>query len=152
MTLKIRHAQPHDLTHIVELYGSIGDSPLDPFANVRRLQKLDRRHLLIAEEDGKFAGFAYYYLHRKPWFDPEVDRYSSIMELHVRAEFKNRGIGSSLLLRAVAEIIKSGIKIVYVDTGEENQVALHIYRKAGFRDFKKQIKLKLDKNTVSSEE
>ncbi len=147
MPLLIRKAQHTDLPKIVELYGSIGDSPLDPFASVQKLRKLDSNHLLIAEEDGQFAGFLYYFIHRRPWFDAGIDAFATIIELHVQQDFMNRGIGTSLLQEALAHIRNAGITVVYVDTGEDNAVALHIYRKAGFRDFKKQIKLKLEKNT-----
>ena len=143
MTLRIRTAQSRDLPKIVDLYGSIGDSPLDPFASVSKLRELDLSHLRIAEEDGRFAGFLYYFIHRKPWFDKDVDAYATIMELHVRPEFMGKGIGSSLLRQALARIKSAHIKVVYIDTGDDNEVALHIYRKEGFKDFRKHIKLKL---------
>ncbi len=117
MSLTIRKARHSDLPKIVDLFGSIGDSPLDPFADIRKLEKLDFNHLLTAEEDGHFAGFLYYFIHRKPWFDPEVDAYATIMELDVRPEFMGKGIGTRLLAAALARIRKAHLNIVYVDTG-----------------------------------
>lgn len=143
MSLKIRKARIRDLNKIVEYYGPVGDSPTDHFSSVQRLRQLDLEQLLVAEQDGQFAGFLYHFIHKKPWFDPNVDRYASIQELHVLSEFRNRGIATSLLKTALSEIRRKGIKTVYVDTGEDNEVALHIYRKEGFRDLRKDVKLKL---------
>jgi len=143
MSLEIHRATMRDLTKVVGYYGPIGDSPLDPFSSVERLRKLDLKHLLVAEQHGTFAGFLYYFIHRRPWFDPNVDRYASIVELHVLPDHRGRGIGTRLLLEAFRKIKKEGVKVVYVDTGEDNTTALHVYRKAGFRKYRKTVKLKL---------
>lgn len=125
------------------MYGAIGDSPHDPFSSVRRLRRLNLQTLLIAESQGNLAGFLYYFIHQRPYFEPHVGDYASIDELHVKRRFWNRRIGSNLLREALREISQKGIQIVYVDTDEDNHRALHVYRKAGFRDFRKAVKLKL---------
>ncbi len=143
MSLRVRKATRGDLRKIVAMYGPIGDSPYDPFSSVRRLLKLNLETLLIAEWQGEFAGFLYYFIHKRPYFEGDVDLYASIDELHVKRKFWNRGIGSALLQGAIEEVSQKGIRIVYVDTDEDNHRALHVYRKAGFKEFRKAIKLKL---------
>lgn len=142
MSVKIRNAKPVDLRKIVDCYGRVGDSPTDPFSNVSRLRNLNRANLLVAEKHGQFAGFLYYFVHRKPWFDPNVDRYASVQELHVVPRFQGIGIGTALMRDALSKIRRRGIKVIYVDTDEDNNVALHLYRKLGFKDFRGTITLR----------
>ncbi len=143
MSLQIRKATLKDLRKIVAMYGPIGDSPRDPFASVRRLRRLNLDSLIVAEWLGDFAGFIYYFIHKRPYFEPGVRDYASIDELHVKRRFWNRGIGSTLLRAAIDEISQKGISTVYVDTDEDNYRALHIYWKIGFKDLRKSVKLKL---------
>ncbi len=143
MSLQIRKATLKDLRKIVAMYGHIGDSPYDPFASVRRLKRLNLDTLLVAEWQGDFAGFLYYFIHRHPYFEPEVQDYASIDELHVRRRFWNRGIGSTLLRAAIEDVSQTGISTVYVDTDEDNYRALHVYRGIGFKALRKSVKLKL---------
>jgi ribosomal protein S18 acetylase RimI-like enzyme len=143
MSLQIRKATLKDLHKIVAMYGHVGDSPHDPFASVRRLRRLNLDSLLIAESQGDFAGFLYYFIYKHPYFEPGVQDYASIDELHVKRRFWNRGIGSTLLHTALEEISEKGISTVYVDTDEDNYRALHVYRKIGFKDMRRSVKLKL---------
>ncbi len=143
MSLRIRKAKEEDLRRIVAMYGSIGDSPHDPFSSVRRLRRLDLQTLLVAEWDRDFAGFLYYFIHKRPWFESNVDEYASIDELHVKRRFWGRGTGSTLLSVAIKDILRKGVRVVYVDADEDNERALNVYRKTGFRDFRRVIKLKL---------
>ena len=143
MSLQIRKATVKDLRKIVAMYGHVGDSTHDPFSSVRRLRRLNLDTLLIAEWLGDFAGFLYYFIHKRPYFESCVDNYASIDELHVRRRFWDRGIGSRLLHTAVEEISQKDIHIVYVDTDEDNERALHVYREIGFKDLRKSVKLKL---------
>ncbi len=142
MSLQIRKATLKDLHKIVAMYGPIGDSPHDPFASVRRLRRLNLDSLLVAEWLGDFAGFLYYFIHKQTYFERGIHDYASIDELHVKRRFMGRGIGFALLRTALEEISRKGVRVVYVDTDEDNYRALHVYRKAGFTDFRKQIKLK----------
>jgi ribosomal protein S18 acetylase RimI-like enzyme len=148
LSLKIRRAKSADFNKIVHLYGSVGDSPTDPFSNVGRLRKLNQTNLLIAEREGDFAGFLYYVVHRRPWFDLNVEQYAWIQELHVTPKFQGMGIGTALLNNALSRIRRRRISVVYVETGEENKIALHVYRKAGFKDLRKTITLKLNAKTT----
>ncbi len=143
MSLQIRKATLKDLRKIVAMYGHIGDSPYDPFSSVRRLRRLNLDSLLVADWLGSFAGFVYYFIHKRPYFESDAGDYASIDELHVKRRFWNRGIGSSLLRTAIEEISGKGISTVYVDTDEDNYRALHVYRKIGFKDLRKSVKLKL---------
>lgn len=66
----IRKALPADLTSIVEYYGTKGDTPWDPFADVDSLrQMVDLNDLIIAEVNGSFAGFAYFFVGDHPWLN-----------------------------------------------------------------------------------
>ena len=143
MSVYIRNATPKDLRKIVAMYGPVGDSPHDPFSSVRRLRKLNLETLLVAEWQGEFAGFTYYFIHRYPYFERAVHEYASIDELHVKRRFWNRGIGTNLLRAAIEAVSQKGVRVVYVDTDEDNYRALNVYRKAGFVDLRRSVKLRL---------
>jgi hypothetical protein len=63
-------------------------SDLDQFAGIERLRRLPLDGLLVAELDLDVIGFLYWFRHRRPFFDPEVEEYASIQELHVFEGFR----------------------------------------------------------------
>jgi ribosomal protein S18 acetylase RimI-like enzyme len=140
MDLKIRKALPTDLTSIVDYYGTKGDTPFDPFANEDLLRQLvDLNDLIIAEVDGSFAGFVYFFVGDHPWFEREVDKFGHIMEVHVKPQFQSRGIATRMLEYVLEDLRKRNVRVVYIDTGANNLEALRLYEKMGFREFGRTI-------------
>jgi [ribosomal protein S18]-alanine N-acetyltransferase len=129
----IRVANDSDLRSIVAHYGpSGGDSPWDPFADQDRIQRIPRQGLLVAETDGKYAGFIFWYEARKPWYAKDVDRYARISDLHIVPAFQGRGIGRALIRDALARIRAAGIETVFLETDEDNARARSLYESEGF--------------------
>jgi ribosomal protein S18 acetylase RimI-like enzyme len=141
--LKIRKALPTDLASIVDYYGTKGDTPFDPFANEDLLrQVVDLNDLIIAEVNGAFAGFVYFFVGNHPWFEPEVDKFGHIMEVHMKPQFQDRGIATRMLDYTIEELKKRNVTVVYIDTSAKNVEALHLYQKMGFREFGKTVHFK----------
>ena len=143
MDLNIRKARSADLRSIVDYYGTKGDSPFDPFANEDLLrQKVDLDDLIVAEVNGSFAGFVYFFVGDHPWFEPEVDRFGHILEVHVKSQYQGRGIATRMLEYAMEDLRKRNVSVIYIDTGANNVEALHLYEKMGFREFGRTIHFK----------
>jgi [ribosomal protein S18]-alanine N-acetyltransferase len=134
--LIIRPATESDLRSVVAHYGpGGGDSPWDPFADVDRIQRIPRNGLLVADIDGAYAGFIFWYEARKPWYAKDVDRYARISDLHNVPEFQGRGIGRALIRDALARIRGVGIETVFLETDEDNARARSLYESEGFARF-----------------
>jgi len=109
-----------------------GDSPWDPFADVNRIQRIPRQGLLVAETEGTYAGFIFWYEARKPWYAEEVERYARISDLHIVPAFQGRGIGRALIRGALSRIRAGGIATVFLETDENNERAQSLYESEGF--------------------
>ncbi|MFW6288043.1 MAG: GNAT family N-acetyltransferase [bacterium] len=56
-----------------------------------------------------------------------------VMNLAVKEEFQNKGIGKKLLLYAIEEIKKGDTKTIEIGTGNPGVVQMLLYQKCGFR-------------------
>jgi len=136
----IRKALLTDLASIAEYYGPKGDTLLDPFTSEERMkQMISLDDLVVAEVDGSFAGFIYFFIDSHPWFDPEVGRYGHILEVHVKREYQSLGIATRMLEFALEDLKKRNMNVVYIDTGGDNARAIRLYEKMGFREFRRTV-------------
>jgi ribosomal protein S18 acetylase RimI-like enzyme len=143
MDLYIRKALRTDLKLIVDFYGTKGDTPFDPFANENLLRRVvDLNDLIVAEVNGSFAGFVYFFVGDHPWFDLETDKFGHVMEVHVKPQYQGRGIATSMLDYAIEDLRKRNVRTVYIDTGANNAEALRLYEKLGFQEFGRTIHFK----------
>lgn len=55
-----------------------------------------------------------------------------IDDLFVRPAFRNAGLGGALVSHARDRCVARGARAVHLEVGQENAVAQHLYRKAGF--------------------
>jgi len=140
--VRIRRAIPKDLAQVAQHYGP-GDSPWDPFSDPERLEGIPLEGLLVAEVDGEYAGFLYWFTAERPWFDPTVSRYAHIVEVQVVEEHRGKGIGRALLEHALKRLREEGIEAVYIDTTEDNEVAQRLYESLGFRPFSRTLHYRL---------
>ena len=141
--VNVRKAISSDLRSIAEYYGPKGDTPWDPFASEDRLkQMVDLNDLVIAEIDGSFVGFLCFLIDEHPWFDLEAERFGHILEVHVKSEYREMGIATHMIEYAMDDLKKRNVRVVYVDTRENNTKALHLYGKMGFKEFGRTIHFK----------
>ena len=129
----VRQASDSDLPKIVEDYARGNTSLLNPFTSVHRLRQIPLRGLLVAEVDGKYAGFLYWYVADNPILDTNVGRYASIAVVHVKKEFSKTTTGLSLLKHALKDIDGEGVSAIYTDAS--NNSLLGLYESVGFATF-----------------
>ena len=103
-------------------------SDFDDFWNFSVLQdefnSCNNSHYIVAKLQGKIVGFA----GLKVMFD-EVD----IMNIAVRKDFRNQGIGSLLLKNLIELSKKLNLNSITLEVMEENYPAIHLYQKFGFK-------------------
>jgi hypothetical protein len=57
----------------------------------------------------------------------------AVQNLGIVPDFRDRGLGSSLLLRALQGFRESGVDRVYLEVTAENEGAIRLYERLGFR-------------------
>lgn len=139
----IRRASANDLPKIVKHMAPTGSAPLYPFTDLSKLQTIPLDGLIVAEVQGEYAGFLYWFVEENPEFDRSVRKYGYIEELQVLEKFQRQGIGRKLVTYALKQLKESGIEAVYLDTREGNTPAQNLYESLGFRQFSRRIRYKL---------
>lgn len=142
--LVVRVATDDDLGTIVAQYapGSV-DTPWHPFSDLERIRRLPREGLLIAEHDGTYAGFLFWYEGRRPWFDGSTAKYARISDFYLHPDFQGEGFGREFLDEALREIRMRGIETVFLETDEENTRARHLYESEGFAAYGRVIRYRM---------
>jgi ribosomal protein S18 acetylase RimI-like enzyme len=133
--IKARSGTPEDLPAVARQYAH-GDTPWDPFGDVTKLSRIPQDGLLVAEVNGEYAGFLYWFEGKRPYFDRNVDRYANFQELHVLERFRRRGLAKALIERFLADAGRRGIADAFVDTDEDNTIAQHLYERFGFTQYR----------------
>ncbi len=139
----VRHASESDLPSVERLYGGPLDSVGDPFCDVGKIQETRFDWLIIAEVDGKYAGFLYWHLGQKPFFAPGIEKFAHIRQIQVVEKFQGQGVGKKLMVYATDRLKALGIQDVFLATAETNDVARRLYESLGFKEFRKQIHYRL---------
>jgi len=80
---------------------------------------------LVAQKNGVVCGTAGMYL---------VSGEGQIMNIAVREEFRRQGFGTLLLDRLIQEGIKKGARFFTLEVSSENQAAIRLYERFGFRE------------------
>ena len=66
------------------------------------------------------------------FFDPGTGLEAEVAEVYVKPSFRGKGLGRSLLLRAVELFRQRGVTFASVWTRENNPRAVRVYEQAGF--------------------
>jgi ribosomal protein S18 acetylase RimI-like enzyme len=143
--IRVRPGKLEDLPSIARHYAH-GDSPWDPFGDVSKLSRIPLDGLLLVEVQGTYAGFLYWFEGRRPYFDPNVDRYANLQELHILEPFRGKGLSKVLIERFLSDARERGIRDAFVDTDDDNTIAQHLYESFGFTLYRKvfHYRLRLD--------
>jgi phosphinothricin acetyltransferase len=135
--MSVREASVEDLPEIVRIYnqavvGGVATFDLEPFTTEERLpwfQQFDEDHpLLVAEQSGGLAGFAYYLPYRAK------AAYARTKEctVYVDESCQGAGVGTRLYARLIELARSRGVHVLVgvIADGNPGSVALH--RKFGF--------------------
>ncbi|WP_423202152.1 GNAT family N-acetyltransferase [Herbihabitans rhizosphaerae] len=137
----VRVADEPDLTAIAEIYAGyvvagVATFELDPPDTDewrRRFRAFTGAGLpfLVAEQDGRIAGYAYC----APWKTRPAYRHTAETSIYLAGWARGRGLGGTLLDALVDRAVDAGVRqliAVVADTGDDASLALH--RKHGFAD------------------
>lgn len=145
MNITLRRAMISDAKAIHELcHSELGyDFSLEQVEeNVRRLIGAPTNLLLVAEQNNELAGFVHANSH-EPVYAPKM---KSVLALVVRKEFRNQGLGHTLVGAVEKWALETGASGVRLNSGETMNEALHFYKSMGYEyirtqyNFRKMLK------------
>ena len=131
MNITLRRAMISDANAIYELCRSeLGyDFSLEQVeSNVRRLIGDSTNLLLVAEQNNELAGFVHANSH-EPVYAPKM---KNVLALVVREEFRNQGLGHTLIGAVESWALETGASGVRLNSGETMNDALHFYKSMGY--------------------
>jgi len=129
--MRIRKATKKDKKSISELYYEL--HPVEEKENKEKgllvpIEKSKSQSiLLVAEIDRQIVGFIWGHFIIYGLF-----KYGTIDELFVKKEFREKGIGTSLLKKVMKKFKRLDVKTVLVGTEKENKEAIELYKELGF--------------------
>jgi len=135
-SLLIREAKAADVSLILEFIRALAVYEREPDAVTATEADLLRDgfgvqpyfHCLVAEHDGKPAGFAFYFFNYSTW----TGRPGLYLEdLFVRPEFRGLGIGKALLARVAAIAVEKGCPRLQWEVLDWNTPAVDFYASLG---------------------
>lgn len=98
--------------------------------------------VLIAEVDGKTAGYSLAYIKDNvPVF--KVKKLGYLSDLFVRKEFRGLHISTKLVNEAIEFFKKNKMKFVSIAVYNDNEYARNIYKKWGFKEFHVELRKKI---------
>jgi GNAT superfamily N-acetyltransferase len=126
--IRIRRAKEKDISIIEKSIARWQNWQTPRKESIKRAMK--NCELLVAEKQGKVVGFIHYILH-EDIIDGALN--SFITAFYVRPEFRNRGVGSSLLKETIRDALDRGA--VGIEASTANPDARRLYEKHHFRQF-----------------
>ncbi len=151
MATTIRPATRGDVSTILEFVRALAVYEREPDAVVATEEDLLRDGFgeqpyyscLIAEDDGKPAGFAFYFFDYSTWLGRP---WLYLEDIFVHPEFRGRGIGKALLQRVAAIAVEKGCARMKWEVLDWNQPAIDFYAAMGaeFLDTWRNVRLSGD--------
>lgn len=123
-TPEVRSAVQADLLAVLRIERASFPQPW-PLAAFERF--VGQRSFLVAETDGTIVGYVV--------ADVTTDdgrHVGHVKDIAVHREYRNRGIGSTLLERALGILTASGTRTARLEVRASNQAAVGLYRSFGF--------------------
>jgi len=107
----------------------------------KNILKRDNQAIFAASCEEKVIGFIYIY--EKILDETFINKEAFIDAFFVEEEYRNKGIGKSLINEAIAWAKERNIKYIDIDVMSENIKTINIYNNIGFNEIKKGMRIKL---------
>lgn len=92
-----------------------------------------RRILLVADLEGRPIGQIFIQLHTVPADPLKLPKTGYFYSFRVRPEYRNMGIGSTLISRAEGALRMRAFQRVLIGVAKDNQSALRLYQRLGYQ-------------------
>jgi phosphinothricin acetyltransferase len=136
-TVKIRQATLSDAPALLAIYAPFIESTpvsfetavptVEEFAG-RIAKSLSKWQYLVAERDGRIAGYAYGSTHR----ERAAYRFSVEVSAYVDSRYHRQGIGSALYKQLFEDLIAKGYCSAFAGITVPNDASIGMHRSAGF--------------------
>lgn len=156
MVIKIRKAKKEDIENIVELNKQLDDfhTKFDKYykdsseaaKNFKKdlasiIQKRNVK-ILVIEDNNKMVGYFNAKIEKpKPFFVPE--KIGKISDAFIEEKYRKLGLGKKVLDELIEWFKKNKIKHVELSVDVRNEIGIKAWRKFGFKDFMKKMRLDL---------
>ena len=137
MQAVIRQAEASDAPEIAAIYRPIVESSTISFEEhapdereiARRIAQVTRSYpWLVAERDGRVAGYAYATRHR----ERECYRFSVDVSVYVAAQARKSGIARALYEALLAQLTQLGFHRAFAGIALPNDASIALHRRFGF--------------------
>lgn len=154
--IEIRQAVKDDIQSILLLWEEMWQMhmKLDPRYQMTEMTKLSMRYwldtniasqqsqVLVANDDNLPVGYILSMIIENPLMMP--DQFSGyISEVAVTKSFQRKGVGKKLLEEAHKWFKQNNIRFVDVNVSEFNDVSVNFWKKNGYKDFIKRLRIQL---------
>ena len=102
--------------------------PTNPWIHAMESTECRFHRLLVAEYNGVVVGWC-------RSFPADCESLSALAELGIGllAQYRDRGIGSELIMRSLEWANAIGLRIMKLTVSSQNSVAIHVFKKCGFK-------------------
>ncbi len=115
---------PSDIAEVVRIEETAFSTPWSE-ATFRTLLEREGVELWVAEWEDQFAAYAILW---------QVLDEGELANIAVRPDLRGRGIGSALLSRVLEVAEGSGVRSLYLEVRESNELAREMYARRGFHE------------------
>ncbi|MBN1618311.1 GNAT family N-acetyltransferase [Candidatus Dojkabacteria bacterium] len=91
-------------------------------------------YILVALLDGEYAGFITFKTEEADYFDTNIKKFGSIIELYVSGKYRRKGIGTKLMESVENFFKEKGLEWVELQCSSYNEMALIFYDKSEFKN------------------
>lgn len=150
--MEIRDARTDEVERITELWLSLAEGQRaygshilceDNRIPIREsiLRATVDGRVLVAEDQERLIGLVEFAIEHGRYAQDAVR--GSIQNLYVRPEYRNDGLGSSLLDRAEDRLEERGVDVLAIEAMAENTAALRFYRERGYTDHRVELERRI---------
>jgi len=165
MEISVRKAAADDYNALCELFDEVDSLHRDNLPHLFQkpdgaarepdyytgLMKDEDAALLVAESGKKLVGFVHAIVRDTPAFPVFIPRRYAIVDgIVVKAGFRNRGIGRTLMNQMQEWAIAKGATSIELNVYDFNEAAISFYERLGYQTFSRKMSKALKKNQTTN--